>query len=280
MIWWRLMGCMVRPGWPLQECLQLCPQAAVSLPLAQPDLSALCGIFPHQYLQAVTPSQLNDPTTYYCHQEIEPHCMQEAFEGRKVWQFSYGCTLKDEWRFWTRAQLSACFQAKGSLFFSKLLNVIELVCHLALHFRSLLIHCKWVSVIEGKLLAPLPAITSVLRKEKKMLHKCFGFRCRRTHATLQLKFMAVDWLIKEFSGSNLVSRWRISMQIRPERLPTASRPPLLWVGGLRFYVALLPAWKHYIQCTTWLLWFDKLVFDPPVVLYKSFWFCPFLRAIY
>lgn len=104
MIWWRLMGCMVRPGWPLQECLQLCPQAAVRLPLAQPDLSALCCIFPHQYLQAVTPSQIKDPATYYCHQEIEPHCMQEAFEGRKVWQFSYGCTLKDEWRCWTRAQ--------------------------------------------------------------------------------------------------------------------------------------------------------------------------------
>lgn len=165
-------------------------------------------------------------------------------------------------------------------FFSKLLNVMELVCHLALHFRSLLINCKWVCVMEGKLLAPLPAVTSVLRKGEKMSHKCFGFRRRRTHATLQLKFMAVDWLIKEFSGSNLVSRWRISMQIRPERLPTASRPPLLWVGGLKFYVALLPAWKHYIQCTTWLLWFDKLVFDPPVALYKSFRFCPFLRAIY
>lgn len=68
MIWWRLMGCMVRPGWPLQERLQLCPQAVVRLLLAQTDLSAHCGIFPHQHLQAITPLQVKAPTSYYCHQ--------------------------------------------------------------------------------------------------------------------------------------------------------------------------------------------------------------------
>lgn len=36
---------------------------------------------------------------------------------KQIFRFSSGCTLKDEWGFWTRAQLRARFQAKGSSFF-------------------------------------------------------------------------------------------------------------------------------------------------------------------
>lgn len=63
------------------------------------------------------------------------------------------------------------------------------------------------------------------------------------------------WLYKDW---NLANRWRISMQIRPERLPTASRAQLLWVGGQEFGVALLPVWKH----ATWRaqhVWSHKLL---------------------
>lgn len=142
MIWWRLMGCMVRPGWPLQECLQLCPQAVIRLLLGRTDLSALCGISPHQYLQAVTPSQGKYPTRFYWHQEIELH-----------WS-SRGKLKKNAGRLWVhfeewmeilnKSLIKYSFPGKAFLIFSKLLNVIELFCHLALHFRSLLINCKWV----------------------------------------------------------------------------------------------------------------------------------------
>lgn len=54
-------GCTVRPRWPLEQCLQLCPQAVVRLLLAQTDLLAHSETFPHQYLWAVTPLQVKEP---------------------------------------------------------------------------------------------------------------------------------------------------------------------------------------------------------------------------
>lgn len=112
-------GVRGQAGWPLEKCLQLCPQAVVRLPLAQTDLWVLCGTFPHPYLQDVTPIQVKDPTRYCCRQEIELHSMHEACEERKMDQPVLLLVHSDRWMmlfFLTRAQLKAFYRVKGCYF--------------------------------------------------------------------------------------------------------------------------------------------------------------------
>lgn len=77
-VWWlRRTRCVVKPEWPLEDCLQLCPHRLLSgyrwstltsQPLAAPS---------HINISQLSPSRVKDPTRFYCLREIERLCVHK-----------------------------------------------------------------------------------------------------------------------------------------------------------------------------------------------------------
>lgn len=177
---WGWGRCVVRPGWPLEQSPQLGPQAAVRLRLsAQTDLWALCGTFPHQYLQAVTPRQVTDPTRYYCRQEIELHTMLETCEGRKVGKKSRW-TLEGELGFLNSSSI------KGSSTNEKVLFIFvancQWDCQLSQYFKSPLLNSYEWQIVGGP---PVAIMSIVLLKWKCCKHAAVKHSCWLIEKTVQ-----------------------------------------------------------------------------------------------